>query len=421
MTRPGPWSGLAPAVDAHLHRWRQSDRAKPIAVKALHALESSDEKVARAALAGVLRNDIARQWFSFGASYGIPDENGNPTATAFAVTGEGPLVPGLVEGATIVGREQFQADEVFIQQGMALMLREAVMLARATTHYVSAEVIQEVTDAAALILPEPLHRTDLFDLHGFAVLEEAVPFADYDPHSPTLAGDLDVWVRAVGWDIHGGIYSNVTEDVGDGVTLFVYSTVKDQLDGYWAQFLETRAPDEQDRQRIADLESLPPDVLVILDVIPWRFGSEWAERDDIAYVPGTVPSTVGAMRRWFLSLMRLCWQTIIVPQREHVQRQARRRFEHMAERKPLLDYTVLRLRRVADPVHHETGTGRPLDHRVVVRAHWRNVHVKSLGPARLPDGRQDPATHRLVWVERHWRGPEDGPIGAMEAATVVVR
>lgn len=418
-----PWSGLAGAVDLHLHRWSMVERNKKLAVTVIETLDAGEGDAAVVALDRALQNPTVAQWMKFAASYGIPDDDGNPTATGVRrLPSGGAVIPGMVEGATSLGREQFQASEVFIQQGAALMLRELAMLARATSHYVSAEVVQEVTDAAALMTPEPLHRTDLFDLHGFAVLEEAVPFPDYDPESGTVAGDLDVWVRAIGWDTHGGIYNSVDDTVSEGVTLFIYSTAQDMLDGYWAGYVASGRPvDAEDRAKVETLEHVAPDTLIILDVIPWRFGAPWTERDVVIYTPGTVPSTVGAMRRWFVALMRLCWQTIVVPQREHLKRSEKRRIELAGQRKPLLDYTVLRLRRVVDPAGHETGTGRPLDHRVVVRAHWRNVHVKSLGPARLPDGTQDPATHRLVWVERHWRGPEDGPIGAMEAATAVIR
>ena len=34
-----------------------------------------------------------------------------------------------------------------------------------------------------------------------------------------------------------------------------------------------------------------------------------------------------------------------------------------------------------------------------------------MGPARLADGRMDPETHRLNWIEEYWQGPEDGEHG----------
>ena len=159
-------------------------------------------------------------------------------------------------------------------------------------------------------------------------------------------------------------------------------------------------------------------------MIPWRFGVEWSPRDDdINYhIPGTVPSPVAFQRRWFFAFMRLCWQEIIVRHATHEPRQAHRRWERFAKRKELLDYTTLRLRRIVDPYYTPTGMGLPLDHRVKVRAHWHYAYCSSLGgPARLPDGTMDPATHRLVWIESYWKGPEDGPIGAMHPATSVTR
>jgi hypothetical protein len=88
----------------------------------------------------------------------------------------------------------------------------------------------------------------------------------------------------------------------------------------------------------------------------------------------------------------------------------------------MLDYTVLRLRRQYDPAGMpETGTGLPLDRRQLVRAHWTRQWYGSLGPARLPDGSMNPESHRLVWIEAYWRGPEDGPPGPIHPATSFTR
>jgi hypothetical protein len=120
--------------------------------------------------------------------------------------------------------------------------------------------------------------------------------------------------------------------------------------------------------------------------------------------------------------MRLCWQEIVVRRPHHETRAERRRWDRMAQRKPLLDYTVLRLRREFDPnPSPPTGMGVPLDHRVLVRPHSKRQWYPSLGPARLPDGSFNPDSHRLIWVEEHWRGPEGAPIGAMHHATAVTR
>lgn len=74
-----------------------------------------------------------------------------------------------------------------------------------------------------------------------------------------------------------------------------------------------------------------------------------------------------------------------------------------------------------DPNYQPTGMGIPLEHRVKVRGHWRRVYVRSLGPARLEDGTMNPDSHRLTWIESHWRGPEEGQLGAMHSATSVIR
>ena len=159
-------------------------------------------------------------------------------------------------------------------------------------------------------------------------------------------------------------------------------------------------------------------------MIPWRFGVEWAPRaDDVNYhVPGTVPSPVAFQRRWFFAFMRLMWQEIIVRHATHEPRHTHRRWERLAKRKELLDYTTLRLRRVVDPTYEPTGMGLPVGPPGVGAGALAAARgFRSLGPARLPDGTMDPITHRLVWIEAHWRGPEDGPIGPMHTATSFVR
>jgi hypothetical protein len=124
-------------------------------------------------------------------------------------------------------------------------------------------------------------------------------------------------------------------------------------------------------------------------------------------------------RRWFLAFMRLCWQEIIVRHPTHASRAETRRWYRA--KKPILDYTVLRLRRVVDPLYKTPGGGVSLDIRIRVRGHWRRQYYPALGHARNPDGTMNPDSHRLIWIEPFWRGPEDAPLGPLHSATSVVR
>ena len=434
MTR-NPWSGLAPAVDAHLARWAVIRRVVPLTTVNMDGRNEAElENEARRNVMTVAATDAGRRWLDFARSYGLPDDQGRPQPSIMLVDRERQTlgddafldqvasggVKHVEEGATISGREQFHHTGGSLATGMIMIQRELLMLDEAVTHYVSAEVVEEVTWAAEEAFPEPLFDTDLITPSGFAVLE--TPLQVVDLHVDTGMPDprVHVQVRAIGWQRHGNIRSPKTGDVGEGVTLFLYTTPRDYIDGYVQELRATGHRDDDTWWAQPDEVDGP---FLPLEVIPWRFGAEWEVRPDdtVAHIPGTVPSPVAYQRRWFFAFMRLCWQEIIVRHADHEPRQVHRRWERLAQRKALLDYTTLRLRRVVDPFYQPSGMGLPLDHRVRVRAHWRRQWVPSLGPARLPDGTMDPATHRLVWIEAHWRGPEDGPIGPLHSATVVTR
>jgi hypothetical protein len=427
------WSGLAPAVDAHLKRWAEAKDNEHLVKLAYEIPDTGDtEALART----VLASPWIYTWIKFGLSYGLPDEQGIPRIAVEmredamtvkeAITapvsdgqttgfiGDEPKVV-TIEGQTIAGREQFSGGAAGFMQGVNLAERELKMLRAATTHYVSAEVVAEVTLAAELAEPEPLFGTDLFCPAGFAVFEAPVHMPDLDPDTGLPDPRLTVYLRAMGWQAHGGIMNMKSGKTLEGVTIFFYTTKEDFRDGYLASLNASGREAQFSWEDVAE-------GFVPVEVLPWAFGVDWSVREQVGYVPGTVPSPVGAERRWFLAFMRLCWQEVIVHHRESFKRADYRRWDRMAKAKELLDYTTLRLRRHVDPnPQRESGTGIPLEHRVLVRAHWRRQYLPSMGPARLPDGTMNPESHRLCWIERHWRGPEDGPIGAMHSATSVVQ
>lgn len=400
------WSGIGPAVDAHLFKWSEAGKAKQLVDSVLATTGNSKQ-----AVRNLMDTDIGSRWITFGMSYGIVDDDGKPMVSQL-----------FMEGTTITGRERFDGDNVAIMQGAMLAAREYNMLSSATSHYISAEVVDEVNLAASMAQPEPLYEMDLFTPCGFAVLEKPLIVNDLDPDTGAPRDDVFVWVRAIGWQRHGGIASVKDGTIKEGVSLFLYTTPEDYREGYVTSMLNAgltvKGFDEHGFEEIPwDRE----DRLLPLEVIPWAFGSEWAVRNEVGYRPGTVPSPVGHQRRWFYAFMRLCWQQIIVPHRSERDRAQHRRWQHMAKRKELLDYSVLRLRRHVDPNYEPSGMGLPLEHRVKVRAHWRYQYHPSLGVARLPDGTMDPESHRWIWVEAFWKGPEGAPIGAMHPATSVVR
>lgn len=407
------WSGLAPAVDAHLARWSVIQRLVDI-------IDASGDDATRA-IATVSRADAGMRWLTFARSYGLPGADGRPAASMELVPrGDDPelLLAAVEDGSTISGRERFEDTRQSVLTGMLLIQREHQMLTDAVTHYVSAEVVDEVTEFAEASFPEPLFDTDLLARAGFAVLEKPVAVPDLNVDTGLPDYRVHVHVRAIGWHRHDGIKAPTDGTIGPGVTLFLYTTPDDYFHGY---VQELRATGHDFENPAADTDVDGP--FVPLEVIPWRFGAEWEPRSDDVnhHVPGTVPTPVAFQRRWFFAFMRLMWQEIIVRHATHEPRQATRRWDRMAKRKELLDYSTLRLRRVVDPNYVPSGLGIPLEHRVLVRAHPRRQWIPSLGPARLPDGTMDPSTHRLIWIEAFWKGPEDGPLGPLHKATSFVR
>lgn len=423
------WSGLAPAVDAHLSRWGVSRRgyeiSDPLFVGASdhqlrRHLDDEVEGITRRALDRLYANDSAMRWLTFCRSYGLPDDDGKP-APAIHVRdrADGDKTLDLRDGSTISGREQFTDTGESIIQGLLMIRREYEMLNQAVTHYVSAEVCEEITWAAEEMPPEMLFESDLFTPAGFAVLEHPLAVVDLNIDTGLPDPRVHIHIRAIGWHQHSGIMSPVDQTVGDGVTLFLYTTPTDYRNGYLTELAATGV----DRDAVWASEADVDGPFLPVEVIPWRFGAPWVAKPDnvIRHIPGTVPSPVAFQRRWFLAFMRLCWQEIIVHRPEHQPRQMLRKWARAANRKALLDYTTLRLRRVVDPDYVASGTGTPLDHRVKVRGHKKRQWYPSLGDARLPDGSINPESHKLIWVDAHIRGPEDGPMGAWHPATSFVR
>lgn len=392
------WQGIGPAVDAHLARLALANRGI-LTARRIHFDKDLSEKVFNQ----FTSNDWSKRWALFSASYGLPDSDGKPVIEML-----------IKEGQTISGREQFSAPDIAIEQGAFLSVREHRMLTNATSHYISASVIDEVNTAAVLAEPEPLYDTDLFTPFGFAILEKPLVMPDLDPDTGLVHPSIVTHIRAIGWCKEDQIYSAQDNSFHGGVSIFLYTTRDDYVDGFYRT------------ATAAGKEAHPPavvagdDSLVPVEVIPWCFGVPWEGADIPHYEPGSVPIPVANERRWFMAFMRLCWQEIIVRKVHRPDRATSRRWERSAKGK-LLDYSVLHLRREVDPTYKPEYTGGTLDYRQKVRAAWRRVYCPSMGPARDASGRMIPETHRLKWIEAYERGPEDGPEGPAHKATSVTR
>ncbi|HEY6416793.1 MAG TPA: hypothetical protein VIX41_11160 [Acidimicrobiales bacterium] len=425
MTR---WSGLAPAVDAHLARWaRVADEC-----------ERLERKMAgRATISYQTENyPIVAAWTVFAQSWGVPQADG--TIRQEVTT---------PDGATINGREQFNPTDLTGTIAAQLIAMERQLLYRAETVYVSAPIVEQVSIAALEMEPEPLFETDLIQPYGLMVLERPIYVPDLHPETGEITDFLYVAIRAVGWmPSRVGRIGGGKESEENGVMLFLYSTADDWKESYRRDLIQAVRDRKLDlgdltfgkgptAETLADLERaepprwmarLPRDFLFPSDVCPWRFDTPWEVFPRVglareAWEQGYIDSTVAYSRRWFLAIMRFCWQRILVRHRERLSPKAAKRIDPIQRKRPMRDYSVLRLRRAEGQPSHETGTGVPLGYRQLVRRHPRRVWYPSLGPARNPDGSFNEASHRLVWIEQFWRGPEDGQIGPLHKATTVVR
>ena len=422
------WSGLGPAVNTHIKRWNtvttEWDRIDQMFDKGGIAILPTRQF------------PIAGEWDHFAKSWGIPQADGSVLIMGEKVDDSG----------TIHGRQQWNASEASRASAHQFMRREAQMLHSAETVYVTAEIIDAIDDNSQTMQPEPLWETDLFTPSGLAFFERPLLVPDLHPLTGEATDYLHVGIRALGWvqidNIGAGIDvgakdndgSVITEgDYGPGIMMFLYTTPDDfhiYRDSY-LRAVEKGLIDigkdrfDPDHQKIVDprFAGVARDALLINDVLPWRYGRDWTIRPQPFHEPGKVDGVVAHVRRWVLTLMRFCWQRILVPHRSRVSPKTLKKLEGITRGRPRRDFTVLRLRRAESTSTESdaTGTGVPLGYRSRTRGHWRRQYYPSLGPARSEDGSFNQESHRLIPIEPFWRGPADAPLGPLHSATVVVR
>ncbi len=402
----GAWSGLGPAYNAHMRRFM-------LCKGDLDFVNQQTERQGFVAVADGPQHPVLKQWSLFAKSWGTPAGDDVRPGLNYADMS-------VEEGSTIVGREQFHYNPA--QRGettLHLMQMEHAMADKAVTHYISGNIVTKLLDAAEQAEPEPIFETDLTSMHGFAVLEWPILLPDFHPITGRLDQEIKMPIRAIGWSVVDGILSGPSGDrkPGKGVMLFAYTTPDD----YSSHYIKSLR--EQGLDAVM-AEGSKRDDLLPVDVLPWAFGTPWSGRETVDHEDTTVPMSVALVRRWFLSLMRFTWQTLLVPSPEFPTKKVSERWAQLAKVRPHNDCTVMRLRRVVNPDGYEgggEGTGLALDHQFLVRGHWRRQWFRSLGPAYHEDGSWNQGSHRLIWIDPHWRGPEESPIGAMRHASVVSR
>ncbi|PZG20626.1 hypothetical protein [Nonomuraea aridisoli] len=130
------------------------------------------------------------------------------------------------------------------------------------------------------------------------------------------------------------------------------------------------------------------------------------------------PAYTSHWAKYLLTTLMLMQQPLIYQRTEPVRRGLRRQLERAGYPTGGIRILDARPRRYTtvpgaghgqdvEPVDGEAGSGRTLSVRVPVTGHWRNHWY----PKRR--------VHRPLWIEDHWRGPEDAPIVHPERVRVL--
>lgn len=337
--------------------------------------------------------------------------------------------PILEDGNTVgIRRDDFSKvlEPGNIVQTRVMLDVEYDMLNRGSTYYISHNMAETVTSAAANMGNEMLYETDLPSDCGVIVFEYPLIFPDIHPDTGEVDDNIRIPYRAIGWcrSLVGvrdetGVMKHVP-----GITWCIWS----ERESYTAIHLPSLVAAGMNEP---DIDS--PIQRWRIDSSGWAFGRAWKQTDEIVHdvqtwnelhMGGVVHSSVARMRRWMLALFRLTWQRIFVPDTYLPTRAERRRSIQLS--RPLEDgyIKVLKLRREVEPsyapVERDAFDSR-YNHRWVVEGHWRRQHYPSLGPARNADGSFNHDSHRLIKIEPYVKGPDFAPLVVGQQIVAVVR
>lgn len=338
--------------------------------------------------------------------------------------------------------EEQKKDEVMVLCATHSAVVERFQLSNATT-FVGSEIVDLISIAANDLPFEPLRRTDVYEPSGFIYLEKPlVVEVDESYYSDGTPGRVEsVGIRGIAWNVDEvgvmqkrnnatsgmtpisaslGLMNNPVrpeeldnpekrDDVG-GIRITVYTDVGcvRYITG-WGDKWPDVTPDRS---------------LLMSQLTAWAYNAPWRVADitsgEDCYVDVddedllVCSPDLAVVRKFILSLWRFMWQELVVRETGEVPSHIRKGMVRALDRKDPI--TVLKLRR------HKTssdgdgeGSGSRLDYRLLVRGHWRNQWYRSLGPA------EDPASHRMIWIDPHVRGPEDAPFRTKHKVLAVVR
>jgi len=367
---------------------------------------------------------------SAGATRAILDNRLGPKKTALSersrsLLSEHALLNGPASNVQVFDEDATDEERILVATSSAVS--ERFQLSNPTT-FVGSEIIDLISIAANDLGDEPLRRTDVYEPSGFIYLEKPivvkVPGAFYKDGVLRKAPDPGetVGIRGISWMVdHRSVIPRQRKAEDSMIISADASEIHIPVEGRGGIRMNVYT-DVGCLRYISDIsdwpDSFPDRTLVLSQITAWAFDAEWRTvedpDEDTFDETGvlTCSTDLVFVRKFILSLWRFMWQELVVREGGDVPRHVRKGMARALDRKDPI--TILKLRRHKNSAER-TGDGSRLDYRLLVRGHWRNQWYRSLGPA------DDPASHRMIWIDPHVRGPEDAPFRTKPKVTAVVR
>jgi hypothetical protein len=135
--------------------------------------------------------------------------------------------------------------------------------------------------------------------------------------------------------------------------------------------------------------------------------SEPLDRDGYTVIQReNIPDMVDSPVALWVAITRLMGQELVQLSEEKVSRPSRKRLERL-NLKPVVTVIALRKKKYVGRPTQETGTGRHLHYRHLVRGHWKTVNTLD-GP-------------RRCYVSHYFRGPDDAPLYVSDKVNALLR
>lgn len=279
--------------------------------------------------------------------------------------------------------------------GKGLAEREAYHLHRASTYWVSADMVRLAEAAGESMAPQPLKPTDLPTPSGFVWLEKPIRLTDVRGKTVSVQGVL--WADGTDGDL-GKFYPGAAPT---GIALCLYSGWEDEED---EGMVELR--DDWEKERNQGVQWRRPPMLFFSND-PWMFDRtpedeltrDWVGNPD-EHMRENALVVIWQMRTFMAALWTLMQQTLADTTTVQPTRAVRRRIK----RAGILDDDALQVRvvtlRKRAQRHQDADTNSNVEwsHQWVVNGHWRNQWYPSLG------------YHRQIWIDSFIKGPEDKPL-----------